>query len=319
MQNSKRLVQMVGCLREHGILAGIDFKTSGKAVRELAKEAVDHGEELVIVAGGDGTIEDVASQLVGSKTTLGIIPTGTMNNLAHALGIPIKVEDAAALLGMGTARQIDVGRVVSKEKAEIEYFLEGAGIGLSAIVIPAGQAVEKQRWSLLPHAVRKLFDSKPESIQVELGDGQVIDAFSQVVTVSNSPLIGKHIMIAPDAKMDDGLLDIAIYEGMGKTDLLRHFTSASKGKRVQDPKVKFYKSKSVRIRSTKALGANSDKDEISAKRVFEIELMPHALSVIVGNGIGLSLPVEAAPDVLPVANAQDAKEEKQPTATATVK
>jgi diacylglycerol kinase (ATP) len=301
---SKELVDMVSRLREHGILAGIGLKTSGKAARDLAKEAVENNEELVIVAGGDGTVEEVASQLIGSKTTLGILPTGTMNNLARCLGVPLDIEDACALLGMGVTRQIDVGRVVSNAKPEVEYFLEAAGVGLSAIVIPTGQALEKGRWSALPLALRKLFDTKPEPIQVELDDEQAIHAYSQIVTVSNAPMLGKNLLIAPNAKMDDGYLDIAIYDEMTKTDLLQYFMAASNGQHAENPKIKFHRARRVRISGNRELDANSDKDLIPGKQVLEIEVVPQALSVIAGKGIGLNLPVEAAPVTPPLSGPQ---------------
>lgn len=305
VNHSKRLVEIIGNLREHGILAGIGLKTSGQAARQLAKEAVENGEDLVIVAGGDGTIEEVASQLVNTQTTLGIVPMGTMNNVARSLGIPLRIDEACALIGMGVARKIDVGRVVANEKPDIEYFLESAGIGLSAIVIPTGHAIEKQRWRTLPAALQKLFDSKPEPIQVELDDGRVIRANSQMVTISNAPLTGKNLLIAPDAKMDDGQLDIAIYEGMSKTDLVRYFAGAGNGARPPDPRVSFYRASHVRIRAAQELEASSDKDVIGAKRNFEIELVPHTLAVIVGKGMGLSLPVEAATTVPPTETQAD--------------
>ncbi len=313
--DSRRLVEIVSRLREHGILAGIDLKTSGKVARDLAKAAVENGDDLVIVAGGDGTIEDVASELVGSKTTLGILPTGTMNNLARCLGIPLNIEGACALLGMGVTRRIDVGRVIGK-KPKSEYFLEAAGVGLSAIVIPAGQAVEKGQWGALPFALRKLFDSKPEPVQVELDEQEPIIASSQIVTVSNAPMMGKNMLIAPNAKMDDGLLDIAIYDGMTKTDLLQHFTAASSGQLSDDPaKVKFYRARRVRIRTNKTLDEVSDKDVLQKKQLVEIEIVPQALSVIVGNGIGLSIPVEAAPTAPPLSGPQVETPLTQPAST----
>ncbi|MCL4487849.1 MAG: YegS/Rv2252/BmrU family lipid kinase [Chloroflexi bacterium] len=338
--NSKRLVEIVGRLREHGILAGIGLKTSGKAARELAKESVEDGDDLIIVAGGDGTIEEVACQLVGSKTTLGIIPTGTMNNLARSLGVPLEIEDACAIIGMGVTRQVDVGHVLSENKPQIEYFLESAGVGLSAIVIPTGHALEKGRWSALPLAMRKLFDTKPAPIEVELDDGQAVHAYSQIVTVSNAPMMGRNIMVAPDAKMDDGYLDVAIYDGMTKTDLLQHFMAAANGTRVEDAKIKYYRTRHVRISANEELDVNSDKDMIPAQRilekavargesafgsspsvgpketseivqpggikqyVLEIEIVPQALSVIVGKGIALTLPVEAVPSVPPLSGPQ---------------
>ncbi len=302
--NSKRLVEIVSRLREHGILAGIGLKTSGKAARDLAKEAVDNGEDLVIVAGGDGTVEEVASQLIGSKTTLGVLPTGTMNNLARSLGIPLDIEDACSLIGMGITRQIDTGRVVSNEKPSVEYFLESAGVGLSAIAIPTGHALEKGRWGALPTALKKVFDSKPAPIHVELDDREPINVYAQIVTVSNAPMMGKNILLAPDAKMDDGYLDVAIYDEMTKTDLIQYFVAASNGQRAENSKVKFYRARRVRLSANQELDANSDKDIIPGKRVLEIEVVPQALSMIVGKGTALSLPVEAVASVPPLSGPQ---------------
>ena len=121
---------------------------------------------------------------------------------------------------------------------------------------------------------------------------------------SDAPLTGKNLLVAPDAKMDDGQLDIAIYDNMGKTDLVRYFAGTGKGARVQDPRVKYYRSHSVRIRANQDLEASSDKDVIGAKRDFEIEVVPHALSVFVGKGIGLTLPVEAVPSTPPLSGDQ---------------
>lgn len=307
--DSNRLMDIVTRLRNHGILAGVDFKTSGKVARDLAKAAVENGDKFVIVAGGDGTIEEVASELVGSETTLGIIPTGTMNNLARCLGVPLDIELACELLGMGVTRRIDVGRVVSKEKAESEYFLEAAGFGLSAIVIPAGQALEKGHWAALPYAVRKYFETQPELIHIELDNDKPLSAHSQLVTVSNAPMLGDNILIAPDAKMDDGYLDIAIYDGMAKTDLLKHFIASANGQHSDDPKVKFYRGRRVHISAQQAMDAESDREAIRTKRIeLEIDIVPHALSVVVGKGIGLSIPVEAAPTAPPLSGPQTENE-----------
>jgi diacylglycerol kinase (ATP) len=298
--NGKRLTEMVATLREHGIIAGIGLKTSGKAARELAREAVDNGEELVIVAGGDGTIEDVAAQLVGSKTTLGILPLGSMNNVARCLGVPLSLQEACELIAMEVTRPIDIGRVLSNDKPDVEYFLEGAGVGLSAVLLPAGQALEKGRWAALPLALRKLFDVKPEPIAIELDDQAPIRAYSQIITVSNAPMMGRNIMIAPDAKMDDGFLDVAVFNEMTKTELLQYFMTASNGSRAENPKIQYYRAQRVRIHSNQDLEVNSDKDLIQAKRVLEIGIVPQALSVIVGKGFALSLPVQAVPAVPPL-------------------
>ena len=304
----EQLREIESRLRAHGISPASVWKSSGKVVRAVAKEAVKNKEPLILVAAGDGTIEDVALQLIGSQTTLGVIPTGTMNNLARAWGIPLLLEDACALLAMGLTREIDVGAVDCEDGSEVEYFLESAGVGLSAIALPAGQAAEKHDWNMLPKALRKLFDAEPAYLVVELDDGKVIGAKSHVVTVSNAPLLGNNILIAPKAKMDDGHLDVAIYEGMGKTDLVGYCAAASNGKPADDPRVSFYRAKRVRIRTDRPEDTSADKEVIEKAQLMDISVLPKALRVIVGKGIGLTFPVEHVPSEPPLSGAQKQNE-----------
>jgi diacylglycerol kinase (ATP) len=292
--NTNRLERIINGLRAHGIEPHIGLKTSGRAAREMARESVKTGQELIVVAAGDGTIEDVASQLVGSSTALGIIPIGTMNNLARSLGVPLDIDDACALIAMGTTRHIDMGHVIVNESASVRYFLEGAGIGLSALAALAGQAAEKRRWRILPGALRKMFASRLGTVQVQVDD-TVIMASSRIVTVSNAPLMGSNLMIAPNAKMDDGLLDVTVYDGMGDTALMKHFAKAGSKTPAE---LKTYRARRVRITADEPVPSNSDKDVMRRHRVVEFEIVPEAISVIVGNGIALTLPVEAAPGAI---------------------
>ena len=289
--NAQRLAQVVKSLRIHGIQAHIGLKTSGKTARSLARKAVRAGHELVIVAAGDGTIGEVASELCGSSTVLGIVPIGTMNNVARSVGVPLDIAAACSLIAMGTTRQIDVGRVLSNDRRDDRYFLEGAGVGLSALAILAGKSGERRHWRAIPKAFQKFFESKPGAMHVQMDD-IVVDASSTIVTVSNAPLMGRNLLIAPDAKMDDGFLDVALYDGMGKGALTRHFLAASRGS--SDP-VKTYRARRVRIAAEESVLTHADEDVTRESNVIEIEIVPKALRMIVGNGIGLTVPVAAAP------------------------
>ena len=300
------LEEVVEMLRRHGLQAEVTVKTSGKVARAAAKAAGENKEKLVIAAGGDGTIEDVATQIVGTDTILGILPIGTRNNLARELGIPLDLDQACALLAAGITRKIDVGRVKANEKPEVEYFLESAGIGLSAIVLPAGQELRKGRLAKLPSALRRLFEFKPGAVEVELDNGERIIANSSLVTVSNAPLLGMNYMIAPDANMDDGLLDIAVYDGMTGTDLTKYFLKTTNGRRAYDPNVRFFRSRRVVIRSNQTLPIAADADVVPERKTLEIEIVPGALSAIVGNGIGLGRPVEAVQSTPPLVGEQPA-------------
>lgn len=291
--NALRLAKVVSALRAHGIEARVGVKTSGKAAREMVRDARKERVPLVVVAAGDGTIEEVASQLIGSDVVLGIVPLGTMNNLARCLGIPLEIEEACALIGMGATRHIDVGHIVSSDKPHVTYFLEGAGTGLSAIAALTGQSIEKHEWRIVPHALRKFFETKPGIMKVALDD-TVVEAATQIVTASNAPMMGKNMMVAPGAKMDDGMLDVVLYDGMGEAALVKHFLAAANGSPEELP---IHRARRVRITTDQPVHAHADKELHAKNRVVEMEILPRSLTVIAGNGIGLSMPVEAAPSV----------------------
>ncbi len=289
------LETIVAELRAVGILAEIGLKSSGKVARLMARAAVERGDRLLIVAAGDGTIEDVARELVGSQTTLGILPLGTMNNLARAWGVPLDLHAACLLLAMGTTRRLDIGSVVTPAHAHKTYFLELAGVGLSALGLPMGQAVEKGRWATLLGTLDNYLTYKAAHVIVVCDDGQTLQADTHLVTLSNSPLFGNHMLSAPKAKMDDGLLDVALYDGMNKIDLQSYFLNSSNGKRVDDPRVHFYRARKVRISADRMLAANADMRVMPEQQSWEFALLPKALMVIVGNGMAVTLPVESAP------------------------
>jgi diacylglycerol kinase family enzyme len=179
----------------------------------------------------------------------------------------------------------------------VEYFLEGAGVGLSSLAMMAGQAAEKRQWRMVPKAMRQYFETKPGHVHVQIDD-LVVEAATNIVTVSNAPLMGANILVSPEAKMDDGLLDVRVYDGMGVSALATHFLASSKGS--AEP-IKTYRGRKITITTEEPVLTNSDKDVTRRSRVVEIEVVPSAPSVIVGNGIGLTVPVDAAPDAHPLA------------------
>jgi YegS/Rv2252/BmrU family lipid kinase len=299
-----RLDQIRDCLDTYGFDVTVGLKTSGNNARELVKEAVKQQLDLVIVAAGDGTLEDIVGKLVGTNTALGILPIGTMNNIARSLGVPLDLAGACALLGMGTTRQIDVGRVITPDKPRGVYFLETAGVGLSALAAPMGQDGEKGRWAQLIELLGKALTFKAANITVTCDDGKVMQAQTQVVTVSNAPLFGKNMLIAPDAKMDDGLLDVALYDDMGKVDLERHFMAIADGKRADDPQVSFQRVRRVRVVADAPLAANADLHVLAEQQTWEIEVQPRTLAVVAGQGIALTLPVDAALTAPPLSGPQ---------------
>lgn len=110
---AKQLREIVKCLRANGLIAEVDLKLSDETLQEMVKEAVEGEEELLIVAGGDEVIEQVASQLVNSQTTLGIIPIGAHHQHAQHLGLPLESGAACALFSTGQVKRIEAGQLVT--------------------------------------------------------------------------------------------------------------------------------------------------------------------------------------------------------------
>src|SRR5258708_3575417 len=125
-------------LHEQGIEPTVYYTTLEDPGLGIATQLVAEGTERIIVVGGDGTIHSVAHGLIGSECVLGIIPAGTMNNLAYCLGISEELKEACAVLTEGEARRIDVGLING------HTFLEVAGIGLEAELFSAAEEVKSR-------------------------------------------------------------------------------------------------------------------------------------------------------------------------------
>ncbi len=297
---------VVEALQRVGIHPCVQLTTLEVGAHALARQAIERGARLVIGLGGDGTIEEVATGLMGSDCILGILPLGTMNNVARSLGIPLELQAACRLLAMGTIRHIDIGCVVTPDRAVDGYFLEAAGVGLSALAVPMGEDAEKGRWSGVFNRLSDFFSANLANVTVIGDGGEELTALTHVVTVANTPLFGNNMLLAPDAKIDDGLLDVAVYEAMELVDLGRYFFNISGGGRTHEPRVQLRQVRQVQIKSDIPLAANADLDVLSKQQAWTIEIAPRALAVIVGNGPALSIPVTAAPMPPPLAGPQPA-------------
>ena len=139
-------------------------------------------------------------------------------------------------------------------------------MGLSAVALPMGQAAKNRAWAELPKAFRRLFEIKPSPIAIELDSGELIQSHSQLVTVSNAPFIGTNLLIVPDAKMDDGWLDLSVYDDMTKSDLLGYFMNTSLGKNAEDSRIKRYRVQHVKIHTGHAAPVVSDKDAVPERQ-----------------------------------------------------
>jgi YegS/Rv2252/BmrU family lipid kinase len=245
--------------------------TGGGLARHLAEEQA----ELVIAAGGDGTIHAVASGLVGSNSIMGIIPTGTMNNLAHSLNVPDTIPDACTAIATGVTRTIDVGKVND------HIFIEVAGVGLEASLFPAAEEIKHPGFLSTMHGairgLKTLLDFKPTRLSILDGFGR-IHYTALEVTICNAPFYGAHLQIAPTIHMDDGLLDVVIYRNFSKLEYLRHAISISQGRRPYQPKIQFLRVQSLHINAAQPLDIQAD-GEVIGTTPANVTILPKALRV----------------------------------------
>jgi diacylglycerol kinase (ATP) len=296
---------LVDMLASFGIRVDVRVKLRKSQARKEARAATVHGRyDLVIAAGGDGTVEAVASGLVNTGTTLGIIPLGTYNNVATCLGIPTHVEQACALIACGSARRIDVGQVVACHMKRPRMFLELSTVGLGAALGPLGQHVEKRRWDQAAQALPDVMDMSPTPTRIALDDQLPARATNTLlVTVSNAPRAGAGLSLAPAARMDDGLLDVCVYEDMDQRALLTRLLPGPVGdpSDPSDDKVLRARARIVDIHTARPMPVSVESKLVGVTPA-RFTVLTEALSVITGDSSALlhpsSMEVVRAADAL---------------------
>ena len=191
-----------------GVAGRVYLTERGGHARELARAAIDRGAAQVIAWGGDGTINEVASTLAGSRTVLGIIPAGSGNGFANELGLPSEPGLAIATALQGRTRTIDGGEFDGR------FFFNIAGTGIDAVVAERFNARALGRRGLLPYvriALREAFRYRGAHYRVVL-DGETIVTNAMLIAFANGREYGNRIRIAPGAKLDDGKLEAIIVE-----------------------------------------------------------------------------------------------------------
>lgn len=263
-------------LRERGIEAEVYYTTLEDPGEGLARQLAAEQTDLVIAVGGDGTIHSVARGLLGSSSVLGIIPAGTMNNLAYSLGIPDDLHAACAILTNGTARAIDVGYINQ------HVFLEVAGVGLEAALYPAAEEVKSRGiLSTLRGAfsgLRTLLNFHPPQVSVTFDQEKPRTYRAIQITACNAPYYGVHLNVAPGIRMNDGWLDIVLYTNFSKSAYIRHALSISQGRRPLTPKIVYRRVKTLLIRANTAIEIHADGTVVGTTPA-EITIKPGALNV----------------------------------------
>ncbi len=251
----------------------------------LARAAAEAGCDVAIVAGGDGTVNEAVNGLVGTQTALGVLPVGTGNMWAKQLRIPtytltspLRLHEAAVGMLEGTIRMVDVGQVNN------HYFLCWAGIGLDAQVTVEMEPRPRRtkRLGVLPYAIAAVLvarDFQGFRTRVFL-DGSVVRSRTLLILVSNIKQYIGTLSVAREARMDDGLLDVFIFKGLGFPYAVRHLLKIISNRYLQDPRVVHRQARHIEVWAELATPVQVDGDPIGTTPVT-LQVVPLAMSVLV--------------------------------------
>jgi YegS/Rv2252/BmrU family lipid kinase len=261
------------------------MKAAGLEHRTVMTADMDHGceeaaagaaaGEIPVVLSGDGLIGRVGGHLAGTGATMGLIPGGRGNDLARVLGISDEPEGAVAVLAGGATREIDVGDVNG------ERFLGIASCGFDS---DANRIANETRWLkgspvYAYAALRALAAWKPATFTVDTdGERHVVTGYT--VAAANNKCYGGGMYAAPDAELDDGLLDVGATGNVGKLRFLRGLAKVFDGEHLEALEVQVWRAAEVRIEADRPFAVYADGEHITDLPAT-VRLLPRALRVIV--------------------------------------
>lgn len=264
-----------GEVRRRGLDGRVVVTEQPGHATEVARELVASGETRIATMGGDGTIGEVANALIDTGVELAVISMGTGNDVARSLGLPLNDLAAALMLAFdGEARPVDMGR--DRDRA----FLSVLGLGFPAVV-----AAEANRFTWLkgPPAFfaavyKAIHRLRAVPLVIELDD-LTLDMECAAVMIQNTPYTGGGLLMAPGARVDDGLLDVVIVDDIGKKDLMINFPKVYSGRHFEHPSFSLHRTTRVRIRSEERLPKMFDGD-LCGWTPVEAEVCRGALRVV---------------------------------------
>ena len=265
-------------MQNWNILSEVYMVHPDSQVESVVRSAIKGGINLIVVAGGDGTIDSVVGAMIGSSATLGIIPTGTRNNLAFNLGVPNTIAGAVALLREGRRLKIDVGKMQHGRSSR--WFLEDATLGLLSDIYPFADSVQHGDLTQIGNLLSTVVSSTPSHLRMILDGRKKVDMSAYMVLIANMPYIGPRFQISSDVFWNDNHLDVFVFSDMSKLDLISYAVQSTGGA-VEDARIKHFRVKRLAIQSDPQMpvladGMSLDQGSVTAS------VHPRALTVMGG-------------------------------------
>lgn len=260
---------------EHELL--LTYTKAAGHAEELARRAAEEGYDHVIAVGGDGTVNEVARGLVGSKTALAIVPKGSGNGLARALGLSMSTDRVIKQLASG--RRVTIDSCLMNGQP----FFCTCGMGFDAAVSRSfAEASTRGPVTYLRTMIDEYRAFKPETYRIILDEGErTIETDAFVLVVANASQYGNNAYIAPEADLSDGLLDLAIIRPFPVLEAALVLGDLMRGKLADN---KYYYTERVRhvhIERTSGGSVHLDGEPLVMSEHIDVSLRPHSLEVII--------------------------------------
>lgn len=248
-------------------------------IPKMVQDTLAQGIHLFVVCGGDGSVSAVAKALAGMPATLGIIPTGTQNNIACSLNIPKDFESAIAILRTGIRRKIDVGMVTCGGVQT--PFLELCSVGLMSSLFPSSDDIQHGHLERIGDFLATLVTAEPSNISLLLEDNHKISRMGHVVLVSNMSYVGRHYRVGSATAFKDGLLDVLLFSNLTKLDLLGCALKGTDLIEREDPRIQHFHVRELEIEACPAMPVMADGISLGEGSIY-IEVQHRALGVMTG-------------------------------------
>jgi diacylglycerol kinase (ATP) len=258
---------------------------------EIAKQAGEQGYDMLIAMGGDGTVHEVINGIMklpeNKRPILGVVPVGSGNDFAHAIGIPMASDHALDRALKSEPSTIDLG-LMTDEHGRKEYFDNTIGIGFDTVVTIRAHKLSLLRGfaMYLTAVIQTIFlNHEPMKMQIE-ADGKQWEQSNLLLTLCNGPREGGGFMVAPDAKVDDGLLHYVMIVNVGRLMMLRIVPEVMNGTHGKFKEVTLGSCKKMSITADRPLYIHTDGEIYTSfgsnLRQLAFEVLPNALKVVRG-------------------------------------
>ncbi|WP_453991951.1 diacylglycerol kinase [Bacillus nitroreducens] len=252
----RHLPEVLEKLEKAGYETSCHATTGAGDATNAARIAVEREYDLVVAAGGDGTINEVVNGLAEQeyRPTLGVIPVGTTNDFARAIGVPRNIEGACDVIIEGNSVPIDIGRVSDK------YFVNIAGGGrLTELTYEVPSKLKTMLGQLAYYlkGMEMLPSIRPTEVSIEY-DGKLFEGEIMLFLVSLTNSVGGFEKLAPDSSLNDGLFDLLILKKANLADFIKVATLAIRGEHINDPHVIYTKANRVKVNPTEKMQINLD-------------------------------------------------------------